>query len=210
MKALIVAGGAPPRPELLSRICEDCELCVAADRGAEAFLAAGLVPDLLIGDLDSAAERTADQIRALGAEVVKVPREKDETDLELAARTVFERGAEDVVILGATGGRVDHLLGNLAVLRWFRSRGVSAEIQDSMQSVRIVDGCGSFPAAPGETVSILPAGEAATVSASGLRYPLRELKLHSDTARGVSNVTTGDVFTLETRGPVFLVRSFSV
>src|SRR5690606_2396774 len=76
-RALVVAGGDPPPPELVHRLWAD--LVVAADSGAAAVLAAGRVPHLVVGDLDS-----LDQPLPPGAEVERHPRDKDQSDLELA------------------------------------------------------------------------------------------------------------------------------
>ena len=77
----------------------------------------GLVPALLVGDLDSITIRTREALEAQGVEVVLLPTAKDETDTEAALRLVVERGADDITVYGALGGpRLDHLVGNLLLL----------------------------------------------------------------------------------------------
>lgn len=204
MKAVITAGGAPPPPDLLRARCAHSDLVIAADRGVEVLLAAGLTPDLLIGDLDSAAPQS---VALCCAETQRAPREKNETDLELAARTALSYGARDICILGATGGRVDHLLGNLAVLLWLHGQGAKAVIEDAQQTIRVVCGSARLVGEPGQTVSIVPAGQPATVTASGMRYPLDRLTLRPDQARGVSNVLLGQQAQIETDAPVFVISN---
>ena len=207
MKALIVAGGEPPSPELLRERAAGSDLLIAADLGLEAFLGAGLLPDLAVGDFDSAAAGVREAAAEQNVELLIAPRHKNETDLELAAREAYRRGAREVCILGAIGGRVDHLLGNLSVLRWLLAHGAQSCMEDDQQTVAVAAGDFLLSGEPGETVSIVPAGARVTVSASGLGYPLHTLVLTADSARGVSNVLLDGQAVLKTDAPVFVIRN---
>ena len=92
------------------------DLVIAADGGANWCAAWGWQPDLVIGDMDSLDEAVAVRLQADGVAFVRHPVEKDETDLELALRAAVERGADEIVVAAALGGRIDHTLGNLALL----------------------------------------------------------------------------------------------
>lgn len=205
MNVLIVAGGDAPSAELLRRKCSGAGSVIAADRGIEYLTAAGIEPDFLVGDLDSAA--AASVAAAVRTDVRRAPREKNETDLELAARLAVRQGAAEVTILGATGGRVDHLLGNLNVLLWLAGQGVPAEIEDDDQSILAVVDKLCLHCAPGETISILPAAGDAVVTAHGLYYPLEKLTLSAGSARGVSNVAAAEEVCIETDAPVYVIRA---
>lgn len=205
MKALIVAGGKPPSRALLAAGLTGCRLTVACDRGLEAFLAAGLKPDIAVGDFDSADPAAVQAASDLGIEIFRVPCEKDETDLELAARLTLERGARSIRILGATGGRIDHLLGNLSVLVWLWKQGAAACMEDEKQLVTVFCGCMEISAPVGATLSVIPVWKQATVTASGLQYPLKALELRSDHARGISNRIISAPAELETDRPVYVI-----
>lgn len=207
MRALLVAGGDPPPAELLAERFRDSDLVIAVDRGLEALLAGGLMPQVLVGDLDSLDPQLVDAAAQASVEVRQSPREKNETDLELAVRAALAEGADRIHILGATGGRTDHLLGNISVLRWLHGKGVQAEMEDGSQTISVENGSCSFSGTVGETVSILPAGSRSVVSARGLHYPLDKLELTADTARGISNVLSCPEVELEIDGPVFLIRT---
>lgn len=206
MKALIVAGGCPPGAELLHQCVRQADLLVAADRGVEVCLEEELIPDILIGDLDSAPPAVLTEARMRIGEILKAPCEKNETDLELAAAVCVQRGADDICILGASGGRTDHLLGNLHVLLHLHFSGIKAKLEDENEIIRIIDGTARFTGIPGQTLSLIPAGKAARVSAQGLYYPLDELLLTWDDARGISNRITDENVCITTTGPLYLIR----
>ncbi|MFL5806300.1 MAG: thiamine diphosphokinase, partial [Roseiflexaceae bacterium] len=92
------------------------DLLIAADGGARPLLRLGAPPRLVIGDLDSLDAASQAELAALGIELRRFPRAKDETDLELALLQAAERGAAAIDILGALGGRWDHTLANVALL----------------------------------------------------------------------------------------------
>lgn len=207
MKALVVAGGTEPSASLLQARAQQADILIAADRGLDVCTAYGIQPDILVGDFDSAAPESLKKAAETAGEIYTAPSEKDETDLELAARIAAARGAGNICILGALGGRTDHLLGNLAVLLHLHRIGSDAVIEDEHESIRVVEGPYRFTGFPGQTVSLMPAAGDVTVSAQGLYYPLENLRLAKDGARGISNrITEGEVV-LHSSGPVFLLCS---
>lgn len=112
MKILVVAGGRPADwPDLA---INDYAYCVGVDRGSLYILQQGWPLPLAIGDFDSltAAERC--QVTQQAQEVIGSKPEKDDTDTQLALLTVFQRWPQaEVTLIGATGGRMDHLLANI-------------------------------------------------------------------------------------------------
>ena len=116
MRAVIFLNGAPDAPDLLQRLAGRADLVVAADGGARYALDAGVVPDLVVGDMDSLGEAWAREVAERGALLERHPTRKDKMDGHLAIIAVGERGATDVDLLCAAGGRfsplfaVPHLL----------------------------------------------------------------------------------------------------
>ena len=99
------------------------DLVVGADGGARFLLAAGVSPDLVVGDFDSLAAARVAELEAAGVELVRHPVRKDQTDGELAVDEARRRGAGELVLAGALGA-LDHTLGHLAVLRRLEAAGV--------------------------------------------------------------------------------------
>ena len=191
MKALIVLGGDAPGKKLLESWMQWCDFSIAADRGLEAFDAAGIAPDFLLGDMDS----VRGDVLAHYEERLPLMRlncQKDNTDGEAALDVAVERGAKEIVFLGALGGRLDHALANLMLLVRAHKLGAYARIADEKVEIERVDGRKVIKEAKGDTVSLLPLGFAHGVTIEGFFYPLAEGDLTNDNTLGVSNVVTSD------------------
>ena len=129
---MIVANGDPPDRETAHRYASHADLLLAADGGAHHALALDLVPHVVIGDLDSLTEDGQARLRSAGARFITHPKAKDETDLELALTYAIQQGAEEILILGALGGRLDHTLANLLLLTNPSLEGVAVRIADEL------------------------------------------------------------------------------
>lgn len=189
MNALIVLGGDRPDGALLKRCMQESDLTIAADSGLSAFDALGLMPDLLVGDMDSVDPAVLARYEG------RLPEHrlnciKDDTDGVDALDLAIARGAKEITLLGALGGRLDHAMANLMLLVRAHRSGASAQILDGHVRIARVDGEAVLRGAKGDTVSFLPLGEASGVTLTGFFYPLRDVTLRSDYPLGVSNVVT--------------------
>lgn len=189
MKALIVLGGDAPGKALLEQGLAWCDFSIAADRGLEAFDAAGKKPDFLLGDMDSVAPAVLQKYEAC-LPMMRLNCQKDDTDGEAALEAAIERGAKEIVFLGALGGRLDHALANLMLLVRAHQKGAYARIYDEQVSIERVDGSCTLQDAQGHTVSLLPLGSAQGVTIEGFFYPLLDGTLTNAQTLGISNVVT--------------------
>lgn len=198
MKVLIVLGGDAPGVELLKECVSEADFSIAADRGLEAFDAAELEPDLLIGDMDSVSPDVLARYESRLSED-RLNCIKNDTDCEYALNLAVEKGATEIILLGALGGRLDHALANLMMVVRAARHGVWAEIR--AEGVRIVRINGSYTltGAKGSTISLLPLGTARGVSIKGCYYTIEDFTLESDTSRGMSNVVTADEAVISAR-----------
>lgn len=194
MKTLVVAAVAGADAEALARLAESARLIVAADGGAALALSAGVRPHVVVGDMDSLSEEAADALRRQGVEFLVVPPRKDETDLELALLEAVRRGGEDITIVGALGGRLDHTLGNIYLLTMPQLRGKRVRLVDGRVEAFIVWNQAEIRGAPGDTVSLIPlTPEVRGIETDGLEYPLRRESLFMGPGRGISNALTAPV-----------------
>ena len=173
-------------------------LVIAADGGARKASAAGIEPNLVVGDFDSLGEDGLAALKAAGIPVEEARPDKDETDLELALLAAVARGAARLTILGALGGsRFDHAIANAWLLAHPALAGRPTILLDATTRIRILDALAApasvtLDGAPGDLVSLLPfGGDGAGVTTEGLAYPLRDEPLRIGPARGISNVRTG-------------------
>ena len=205
--ALVLAGGDPPDRQILE-CADEAELVVAADSGVKVARAHGLSIHLVVGDLDSATDGDVAWAEAEGAEIVRVPEDKDFTDLELALERAGAGDIDRILVLGVEGGRIDHELGNWAVLCAPREQLVEIVTSggtvtvlhgDSVNSVEIVG-------SPGDIVSVLAKnGQATGVTTTGLRWPLSNATMLPTSSLGVSNELTDDVATISVESGTVLV-----
>lgn len=189
MRTVIIANGAPPAAADLARWLQPGDRLICADGGGRAALAAGLKPDRVVGDFDSLSEAELAALAAGGAALERHPRKKDETDLELALRRALLDGATDIVVLGGLGGRLDHTLANAMLLALPGLSGGRARLAGGAETLYVLRSGETLTldGEKGDTVSLLPLGDAAGIVTSGLAYPLRNEALRVGPARGVSN-----------------------
>lgn len=187
-------------------------LVVAADGGATKALAAGLVPDLVVGDGDSLGAAGLAGVRERGIPVELAAVAKEESDLELAVLAAVARGASRLTVLGALGGtRFDHALANAWLLAHPALAGRAAVLLDAATRVRLLDASASPASAVlvgrvGDLVSLFPFGTDATgVATDGLSYPLRDEPLPLGPARGLSNVRSGSAARVSLRSGRLLI-----
>ncbi len=194
MKAAIITSQEIHDTPFLRQVLGHPELVVAADGGGENTSAIGLMPDVLIGDFDSLSQERLYQLKQRGIPVIRHSRDKDETDGELAILYAIQRGADDLVILGALGGRIDHEIANLLLLARPDVRYRKAVVVDGWQAVRLLHGMDTLTISghPGDILSLLPiGGEAKGIYTEGLKYSLQGGSLLMGPARGVSNEFVG-------------------
>ncbi|MBR2942235.1 MAG: thiamine diphosphokinase [Clostridia bacterium] len=199
MRALIVLGGDAPDKMLLLSCAGYADLKIAADRGLEAYENAGITPDLLVGDMDSVDPDLLARVQG-NMQVERLPVHKDDTDGVHALDTAIARGADQITILGALGGRMDHAMANLMLLVRAHRMGAYAEILDAHLRIVRIDEEITITGAKGDTFSLLPLGEAKGVTLEGCYYHSEEeLSFDSGYPIGVSNVITEDDARIQVR-----------
>ncbi len=189
MRAVVVAGSRPV-VELDAASVVEADLIVAVDGGAQALVGMGIIPALLVGDMDSIDPATRRWLEHRGVEVLLLPTAKNETDTEVAMRLAVDRGAGEITVYGALGGpRFDHFIGNLLLLTSPWLEGVRVRLVDELHEIFLVKGEAEVAGAPGDIVSLLAlTPEVDEVVTEGLLYPLRGETLLQSSTRGVSNM----------------------
>jgi thiamine pyrophosphokinase len=212
-RAIVLADGSGPSREALDRAwpgwADGVDLVVAADGGARLAGPLGLPIHRWVGDADSIEPDRLAALRATGIPVRLVPKDKDESDTELALLEAIDCGAEDVTILGALGGhRFDHSLANVGLLAHPALGSRPVRLLDGTTRVSLVDGPGAtrLDGRPGDLVTLLPfGGRAEGVFTDGLRYPLSGETLEAGPPRGLSNVRLGTTAEVRLQGGYLLV-----
>jgi len=190
---VLVFVGGDPDAQMVPRwwqAGDSDRLVVAADSGLETARRFGARIDAVVGDMDSVDPRALAEAEAAGATVLRSPRDKDETDLELAIDWALRHQPPSLVAIGGAGGRLDHLLGNVAALSSSRLGDTTVDAWMGAAYVGIVNSSRALDltVAPGALVTLLAQhGDAIGVRTEGLRWPLDGEDLPAGSCRGVSN-----------------------
>jgi thiamine pyrophosphokinase len=168
---VILANGDFPSHPVPTAVLRTAERIVCCDGAAARLTAAGLSPAAIVGDLDSLPA----PLRASCADRIHQDPGQDDNDLAKAFRYCLSRGWRRLVILGATGRREDHTLGNLGWLPDFAAEADVALLTDT-GTFAAVTGSARFPSHPGQPVSLFTFDGHTVLNARGLRYPVTNLQ----------------------------------
>ena len=176
MKILMVAAGDKPSRELFNKYLDYCDKAIAIDGGTDVFIENGVKPDYAVGDFDSINENFKENLKCI--DNLMYPSEKDYTDSDIAVSLALKLGANEIIMLGMTGGRVDHLLGNLGLLNKCLKNNVQGFIVDEKSKIFLEDKSFKLSGCRGETVSFYAFGqEVKDLTILNAKYPLYDYLL---------------------------------
>ena len=206
---IVLAGGDTVATSLAAYLPDDA-IVIAADAGLASATPLGLTVDRIVGDLDSVDPQLLAEARAAGIPVDEYPQDKDRTDLAIAMDAGLDHTPQRIVVVGGHGGRLDHLLGNAALLA--SSAYADVEVVALMGSARVTVVHGAPEPVPtalsgeeGELVSLLPFhGPVEGITTTGLRFPLHEASLAAGSSLGISNEFSASDASVTARSGVLL------
>ncbi|MEX2436516.1 MAG: thiamine diphosphokinase [Balneolaceae bacterium] len=180
---IICDGTAPSKSQILKLLNKDTTL-IATDGGANTAYQLGFEPEYIIGDMDSYSP-TGDE----KAEVLRID-DQETNDLEKALKLALKKGFDNVIVLGATGKRLDHTLKNLSVLLQFNPEFDSIIFKDHHSDIFLIDSPFRQQYPIGTTISLYPlSGRVDGIKTKGLQYPLNNESLINGVRDGSSNKT---------------------
>ena len=208
----IVSGGELGNPAFLREQAAAVlpAAVIGADGGARHLDTAGLIPSLIVGDMDSLDAPREAYYEARGCRIVRHPRRKDETDTELALHEALRMDPSEVWIWGALGHRVDHTLANISLLVQGKQKGIEVKLIDEWCEMFLIDCRMVLEGETGQTVSLFPfAGQAAGVTLTGFEFPLTNAVMEIGRPNGVSNRLVAERGIIElASGRILAVRYF--
>lgn len=168
------------------------ERIICADGAASVARCLGIVPDCLVGDMDSIREEDYNWLKEKKVEFRLYSPEKDMTDTQIAFELACQQGAEEITVWGGTGSRLDHTLSNIFSASRFVVEGISVTFVSPDLMIYLVADWLELPCQVGETVSLIVLGdEASGVTLRGFSYPLTRGRLDGRWQYAVSNVVAG-------------------
>jgi thiamine pyrophosphokinase len=202
-RTVIVADGSFPVHPIPLSILDKAEVIVCCDGSAENLVRYGLVPDAIVGDMDSLSNDLKDRF----ADRIYVDDGQETNDLTKTVLWCHESGYDDLVIIGAGGKREDHTIGNISLLVEYAKTVKVKMITDSGMLLPFLTSC-RIESLKGQQVSVFSICPATEITSSGLLYPLTGRKLNN-WWEGTLNEATGDSIELKfTGGPVLVFLKF--
>ncbi|HLF74562.1 MAG TPA: thiamine diphosphokinase [Anaerolineales bacterium] len=190
-RIIIFANGEIPDLNKARRLLRSGDYIICADGGTRHALTLGVRPDLIIGDMDSAEKGQLEQLQKDGASMELYPRDKNETDLELAIDRAIELGPKEIVIIAAVGGRLDQTLANITLLSDTHPS-LDIRLDDGVEEIFFCRDQVEIHGSSGDIVSLIPwGGPVHGIQTQGLRWPLNDDTLYPEKTRGISNEMTG-------------------
>lgn len=200
---VILANGSFPEHDVPLSLLRNATLIVCCDGAVEKLVANGLEPGVVAGDLDS----LSNELKERYSEKLFYDPDQETNDLTKAVNWCVKHHRTDLVILGATGLREDHTLGNISLLAEYYKRAKVRMVTD-YGIFEVFDGSATVKSSPGQQISIFSLASSTRVTSEGLKYPLKNLLL-DNWWKGTLNEALGKEFALTFEGgPLIVFRRF--
>lgn len=189
-KNVIVVGNGSFNQQLqIKSIYDNNRFIIAVNGGTKHIIKQNIIPDLIIGDLDSLSLSIKRKILQNSVPVIKHPEDKDFTDLELAVNYLLQCKPKDITLIGVLGKRLDQTFANLCLLESFLINNIKCQIIDNATTIWLINKSITINVSIGDLVSIHPlTNKVQGITTDGLKFPLSGDVLLRNASRGISNV----------------------
>jgi thiamine pyrophosphokinase len=206
-KCIILANGKPPKKDVVLFLNKNgFNNLICADGGANYAKRLNLIPDYIIGDMDSISPEILEYYSGKSG-ILKIHRQ-DDTDIEKCLKFVIKKKCKECVLLGGTGNRLDHSFCNLGIILKFSDR-IRIILISEKSMLTVEKGNVKLKTAMNETISVYAFNNKTFITSEGLKFPLRNDTLPFGTRESTSNISIGNEVNLHIKGgKVFLIRNF--
>lgn len=187
MKTIIIGSGEINDYGFCLELLKSADRIICADGGTRHAVNMKLTPDVIIGDMDSSGVQYVEYFRKKGVEVIEYPTDKDKTDVHICIEFALPFSSE-IILLGATGSRIDHMLGNISLLKLGLEKGVRISIADNKNRIYMIKDAITLYGKRYDIFSLLPFTEKVEgICTIGAHYELRDAVMEQGNPYGVSN-----------------------
>jgi len=207
-RAVIFVNGNLSNIDQAKNIIKKDDRLIAADGAVGHIIKLGLIPSVIIGDMDSISPNLLEQSHLSPTILIKYPTKKDKTDFELAVDYCLESKFEEIIIFGVFGDRIDHFIGNILLMAKVQNekRSIKIKIIEDKKEIYILTEKIEISGQVGDELSIIPiSSKLEGIITSGLEYKLDNETLSLGSTRGISNVFNSSLITIKVRKGVALV-----
>ncbi|MFZ4592478.1 MAG: thiamine diphosphokinase [Ignavibacteria bacterium] len=193
-KTILFLNGDLPSVKSIKKYCKPGDYVICADGGANGIAKSGIVPNIILGDLDSITTANLNYFRKKGVEIRKIS-EQDTTDFEKALFYILENNLNNLIVFGAVSSRPDHTLNNFSILKRYYKI-LDVKMIDKEFEIFYVKNNVSFKSVPGKTVSFMAMPVAKGITTKGLKYSLKNETLEFGIREGTLNKTSAKTVNL--------------
>ena len=213
-RIIIFANGELPDIDKAYSLIQKDDYVICADGGTRHALAFSVQPDLIIGDMDSLEKGQLENLQESGVSIELYPRDKNETDLELAINRAIEFNPTQIIIIAALGGRLDQTLANITLLADSRlltlqpgsGQAFDIRLDDGVEEIFICRDQVQVHGRSGDLVSLIPwQGAVSEVQTINLKWALHKETLYPDKTRGISNEMIDDIASISIGSGLLLI-----
>ncbi len=190
-----------PPLKLLSPLLKTKPFIICADGGANKARAFGIMPQYIIGDLDSITQKTRHYFSSVP---IIHDADQNSTDLEKVLEHLLTNNFTSAAIIGATGERPDHTMSNFSILLKYHKK-LSLQFFDERCTVEIVQKKIRFGAVVGQQISLIPMGTCVGITTEGLKFPLKNESLELGVREGSSNEAIKSAITISMKSGSLLL-----
>lgn len=207
-KCIIIANGKSPSKKVIDYFYKKSfNTIICADGGANSAKKLGIIPDYIIGDLDSV-DKSVLKFFKKKSKIIQIKRQND-TDVEKCLKFAIKNKFSEVILLGVTGDRLDHTICNLGIILKFFSKIKMILVAENSFLIPI-NSESTIKSKIGETISLYAFNNKTRISSSGLKYKLNNTALPFGVKESTSNVSTASLVKLKVKnGIVFVIRDFN-
>jgi len=207
-KCIIIANGKAPNKKAIDYfIDKGFTTIICADGGANTAKKINIIPDFIIGDLDSIADKTILYFKSK-SNIIKFKRQND-TDIEKCLKFAVKNGFKEVVLLGVTGNRLDHTICNLSIVIKFHHK-IKIYVAAENSFLIPFDYDIKLKSVQGETISFFAFDDKTYITSLDLKYPLSNTNLKFGIKESASNVSISESIDIKISGGViFIIRDFN-
>ncbi len=192
-RIILFANGELPDLEKARTILRSDDFIICADGGTRHALALNVLPNLVIGDMDSVESHEWKRLEEENVPVELFPRDKNETDLELALNSALQLSPSEIIIMAALGGRIDQTLANITLLANLELSTFNIKLDDGVEQIFFCRDRAQVRGGSGDIVSLIPwGGPVHRVRTENLKWQLNAETLYPEKTRGISNEMTSE------------------
>lgn len=187
MKTVIIGSGEINDYSFCRDVIQSADRLICADGGTRHVFKMKLVPDVIIGDMDSSSAAYIEYFTGMGVETIRYSSDKDKTDTHICMEYALDF-SDEIILLGATGSRIDHMLANISLLKLGVERGIPVSIIDNKNCIRMISDSITLTGSKGDIFSLIPFTERVEgISTRGAHYELHDAVMELGDPYGVSN-----------------------